>query len=182
MLDQICNYQNDLDASIQSQRHPFVGEAISSLAKKSGLTLTHFRNGTRIEDKMGGDIVAHFAETQSPLYIDLKITSNANSKRSTLEIQRGHGQLGTPWSVDGSKGDIVLWVHTKERIAYFALRKRLAEAITNPTAETKAFLSSGQVVSKITSAPSGTFESVCHLYDRPTFINWLKQNGIGGAL
>jgi hypothetical protein len=182
MLDQICNYQRDLAESIKAQRHPFIGEAIGILSKKSGLTLTHFRNGTSSEDKMGGDVIAYFAETQSPLYIDLKLTTNANSKRAVLEFERGHGQLGTPWSVDGSKGDIVLWVHTEERIAYFGLRRRLSNAITDPATETKAFLASGQRIVKTTSAPYGVFESVCHLYDRPTFINWLKQNGIGGAL
>jgi hypothetical protein len=182
MLDQICNYQHDLTKSIKAQRHPFVAEAIASLAKKSGLTLTHFRYGTETEDKMGGDIVAHFAETQSPLYIDLKLTTNANSKRATLEFERGHGQLGKPWSIDGSKGDVVLWVHTSERVAYFALRKRLAEAITNPTPETKTFLAGGQRFIKTTSVPSGKFESVCHLYDRPTFNAWLLINRIGGRL
>ena len=182
MLDQICNYQHDLAESIKVQRHPFIGEAIASLAKKSGLTLTNFRDGTPAEDKAGGDVIAHFVETQSPLYVDLKLTTNANNKRGVLEFQPGNGQLGTPWSIDSQKGDIVLWVHTSERVAYFALRKRLAEAITNPTAETKAFLASGQRIVKTTSAHHGVFESVCHLFNRDRFINWLEQNKIGGAL
>jgi hypothetical protein len=182
MLDQVTDYQHDLVESIKAQRHSFVAEAIASLAKKSGLTLTHFRNGTASEDKMGGDIVAHFAETQSPLLIDLKLSTNPANKRATLEFERGHGQLGTPWSVDGSKGNVILWAHTSERVAYFALRKRLADAILNPTPETKAFLASGQRIVKTTSAPYGVFESVCHLYDRPTFINWLKVSKIGSEL
>lgn len=182
MLDQICNYQRDLAESIKAQRHPFISEAIASLAKKSGLTLTHFRDGTRSEDKAGGDIVAHFAETLDPLFIDLKLSTNPANKRATLEFERGRDQQGTPWSVDGSKGDIVLWVHTSERVAYFALRKRLADAILNPTPETKAFLASGQRIIKTTSVPSGTFESVCHLYHRPTFNAWLLINRIGGRL
>lgn len=182
MLDQICNYQKDLHDSIKAQRHPFIGEAIASLAKKSGLTLTHFRDGTPAEDKAGGDVIAHFEETKSPLIVDLKLSTNPSSKRATLEFERGRGQLATPWSIDGKKGDIILWVHTSERVAYFALRQRLANAILNPIAETKAFLASGQRIIKTSSTPSSTFESVCHLYHRPTFISWLEQNGIGGGL
>lgn len=182
MIDQICDYQNDLAESIKAQRHPFIGEAIKRLAVKSGLTLAHFRDGTPAEDKAGGDVIAHFSETQSPLYIDLKLTTNANSKRAVLEFENGNGQLAKPWSVDGKKGDVVLWVHTQEGVAYFALRQRLAEAITNSTPETNAFLASGQRIVKTTSANYGVFESVCHLYHRPTFINWLQMNSIGGAL
>jgi len=182
MIDQICNYQHDLAESIKAQRHPFIGEAIASLSRKSKLTLTHFRNGTASEDRAGGDIIAHFAETLDPLLIDLKLSTKPSNKRATLEFERGHGQLAKPWSVDGKKGDIIMWAHIQERIAYFALRQRLADAITNPTPETKAFLAGGQRFVKTTSANYGVFESVCHLYDRPTFINWLKVNGIGGAL
>lgn len=182
MVDQTLTYQADLDESIKLQRHPFVGVAIHKLAKSLGLNLISYRNGTPAEDRLGGDVVAHFADRLQPMLIDLKLAKTPKAKRASLEFERGINQRGIPWSLDGSKGDIVLWVHPHEKHAYFGYRKRLADAINKADDTTLAFLTSGQKFSHWTQSGNQRFQTHIHLYDRKHFIAWLQANKIGGDL
>lgn len=182
MLDQPLSYQTDLDESIKLQRHPFVGVAIQKLATALGLNLISYRNGTPAEDRLGGDVICHFSDRLAPLFVDLKLAKTPKAKRASLEFERGINQKATPWALDDSKGDIVLWVHPHEQFAYFALRKPLADLISNPDDMTLAFLTSGQRFSHWTQSDNQRFQTHIHLYDRKPFITWLSINGIGGGL
>lgn len=182
MVDQSLSYQADLDESIKLQRHPFVGVAVKKLAQSLGLNLVSYRDGTSQEDKQGGDVICHFSDRLAPLFVDLKLAKTPKAKRASLEWERGINQRGTPWALDGSKGDIILWVHPHEQFAYFALRKPLADLISNPDDVTLAFLTSGQKFSHWTQSGDQRFQTHIHLYERKLFITWLLINSIGGEL
>lgn len=182
MVDQSLSYQADLDESIKLQRHHFIGIAIQKLAQALGLNLIGYRNGTPAEDRLGGDVICHFSDRLAPLFVDLKLAKTPKAKRASLEFERGINQKATPWALNGSKGDIVLWVHPHEQRAYFAHRKRLADAINGPDDITLAFLTSGQKFSHWTQSGNQHFQTHIHLFERKPFIDWLLANKLGGNL
>ena len=183
MIDQITNYEQCLSESVKAQRHPFIGEALKAMFEHQGLTLTHFRNGTPAEDKLGGDIMCKVRERTREQLVDLKLSNGAKAQRIAVEYKRGINQLSTPWSIDESKAtDFILWLNTSERWAAYARKKPFTESILSLDNETRAMLFTGMDIVKTTDAPMGRFQSKCTLINRTIFNEWATVKGLGGVL
>lgn len=184
MLDQVhySQFDDDLKASLNNQLHPFVGESIAKLIKALKLKSSGWVYGDEAQDRAGADVVIFRHDSKKTLSVDLKLMTTDKAKRIALEWEKGENQKATPWAVS-EKSDVVLWVHTQQRWAYYAIKSRLREKLLDQSLFTQTMLSRAFINESRTRLASGeTFKTKCHLIDRPSFEFWLNDENIGGAL
>ena len=175
------NYSEMLAESHELQQHDFIGLMISKVCEHYGLNIAKWRHGSSADDKLGGDVVVSLKNGKEVL-IDLKIAKGERGQRVPLEIERGRNQKALPWSIDGSKGHLVLWLNPDIKWAYVASRKRLAGALLAQSDATRSMLAKAKRCTPETQTDRDKFISPVLLIDRFRFGLWLKSEAIGGKL
>ncbi len=99
-----------------------------------------------------------------------------------LEIERGRNQKAMPWSLDATKGHLILWLNVELGWCFVGIRKKLAAALLAKNNDTRHLLLSAKRYDSITHTKSERFCSPVHLVDRYQFGIWLKQQAIGTTL
>ncbi len=175
------NYEAMLAESHELQKDAFVGLMIDKVCKHCNLNMVEWRHGSVNDDKRGGDVVLTLANGKE-VFIDLKIAKGERAQRIPLEIERGRNQKAMPWSLDATKGHLILWLNIQLGWCLVASRKRLAAALLSQNNDTRALLLSAKRYDSITHVGSDKFCSPVHLIDRFRFGIWLKQQAIGTTL